>query len=502
MAGSHVLQLTAVAAVVGTISYVLYTIIYNLYFHPLARYPGPKLYAVWRIPLILDRISGNSVRTIHAMHKKYGENVRVSPNEISTISPAAWKDVYGYRRNGHGGFDKDTIRFYRRDPIGNGATAMISEDDNNHARQRRIFTHAFSDRALREQEPLLKHYTNLLVEKLKDASADGSRKVDIVSFYNFTTFDTMADLTFGEPLHLLDNMDYNPWVRNIFAGIKYVAVADAFRGYPVLHQIQRARAPKDLKEKREYHLKFCHSRVDRRLEKEETDHPDFWSLVLKAEGAKGLTRPEMHVNSQLLMTAGTETTATLLSGLTYYLCQNPDKMKKLVDEIRGSFSHPDEMTTVTLPRLEYLHACLEEGLRIYPPVAVGLPRIVPPEGGDIDGHPLPGGATIYFTHYPAYHSEKNFALPDEFHPERFLQGEDPRFANDKMDAFNPFSNGPRNCLGKNLAYHEMRLILAKVLYSFDIELLPQSQNWTNHKVYTLWEKPPLYVKLRPLQQKA
>ena len=49
----------------------------------------------------------------------------------------------------------------------------------------------------------------------------------------------------------------------------------------------------------------------------------------------------------------------------------------------------------------------------------------------------------------------------------------------------------------SLAYHEMRLILAKVLYSFDIELCSQSSHWTNHKVYTLWEKPPMYVKLKP-----
>lgn len=400
--------------------------------------------------MILDRIRGNGVRSVHEMHKKYGEYVRVSPNEISTISPEAWKDVYGFRRNGRGGFDKDTIRFYRKDPIGNGATSMISENDENHARQRRIFAHAFSDRALREQEPLLKYYTDLLVEKLKDASGGNPAKgVDVVSFFNFTTFDIMADLTFGEPLHLLDNMAFNPWVRNIFAGIKYVAIADAFRGYPVINQIQKYLAPKDLKEKREYQMKFCFDHVDARMEKEEGEHPDIWQLVQRAEGStKGLSRPEMHVNSQLLMTAGTETTATLLSGLTYHLCRNPDKLKKLVNEIRGTFSHSDEMTTVTLPKLEYLHACLEEGLRIYPPVGVGLPRLIPKQGGDIDGHQLPGGKTIYFTHYAAYHSERNFALPDEFHPERFIEGADSRFDHDRMHAFNPFSNGPRNCLGK------------------------------------------------------
>lgn len=326
---------------------------------------------------------------------------------------------------------------------------MISEDDSNHARQRRIFSHAFSDRALREQDPLLKHYTDLLVEKLNDArAASPIGKVDIVSFYNFTTFDTIADLTFGEPLHLLENMDYNPWVRNIFAGIKYVALADAFRGYPLFDRVAKLLAPKDLKEKREYQMKFSTDRVDKRMDNPNVEHPDFWALVLRAKEDRALSRAEMHVNSNLLMVAGTETTATLLSGLTYYLCLNPDKMERLVKEIRTTFSSPEEMNTVTLPQLKYLHACLEEGLRIYPPVAVGLPRRTPAEGGWIGDVELPGDQTIYFTHYSAYHSSLNFALPDEFHPERFLPDEDSRFANDKLNAFNPFSHGPRNCLGK------------------------------------------------------
>lgn len=429
----------------------MYTAIYNIYFHPLAKFPGPRFHAIWRMPLLVDRVFGRSLGKIYRWHQEYGYYVRVAPNELSVSSPGAWTDIYGYRRNGRGGFPKDTVRFYRTDKaLGNGERSIVTTDDASHSRQRRIFSHAFSDRALREQEPLLKHYTDLMVSKMRDASASGS-EVDIVSFYNFVTFDTIADLTFGEPLHLLDNMDYNPWIRDIFVGIKYAAVFQAFLEYPLINKMVMSMAPKILDEKRKAHFEFCTSRVDRRVEKGLTDHPDFWSLVLKAqEQDRGLSRDEMHTNSQVLMTAGTETTATLLSGLTYYLCRNPDKMKRLVNEIRGAFTSVDDMSLKTLPRLEYLHACLEEALRIYPPVGIGLPRIVPPEGGEIDGHPLPPGQIVYFTHFAAYHSEKNFALPDEFHPERFLRGAsaDPRFAKDKMEAFNPFSNGPRNCLGK------------------------------------------------------
>jgi cytochrome P450 len=100
--------------------------------------------------------------------------------------------------------------------------------------------------------------------------------------------------------------------------------------------------------------------------------------------------------------------------------------------------------------------------------------------------------------YASFHSHLNFHLPDSFIPERFLNDGDPVFANDNRDVFQPFSLGPRNCIGQNLANVEMRLILAKLLFNFDLELdKARTSNWLDQKAFTLWEKPPLWVKLRP-----
>jgi cytochrome P450 len=84
---------------------------------------------------------------------------------------------------------------------------MISvSDDAAHARARKIFSPAFSDRALTQQAPLFSKYADQLVKNLRDGSTKG-QKLDMVRMYNFTTFDVMGDLTFGESLHMLDNAE-------------------------------------------------------------------------------------------------------------------------------------------------------------------------------------------------------------------------------------------------------------------------------------------------------
>jgi cytochrome P450 len=71
--------------------------------------------------------------------------------------------------------------------------------------------------------------------------------------------------------------------------------------------------------------------------------------------------------------------------------------------------------------------------------------------------------------------------------------------NKRTDIKQAFSIGPRKCLGRNLAYMEMRLILARVLFNFDLELVDKDKDWVKGmKIYGFWEKPDLMVKLTPV----
>lgn len=116
---------------------------------------------------------------------------------------------------------------------------------------------------------------------------------------------------------------------------------------------------------------------------------DFMSFILRHNDERGMTPDELGENSNILIVAGSETTASLLSGTTYYLLRNPETYKKLVGEIRSAFDKESDINLITVSNLKYLLACLDEGLRLYPPVPSALGRNVAPGGRTIEGYYIP-----------------------------------------------------------------------------------------------------------------
>lgn len=334
------------------------------------------------------------------LHEKYGEVVRVDPYWISYINPDGWKDIYGHRTKGRAENQKDQD-FYQ--PELNGAHNIISTPDaKDHGRIRKIFSNAFSDKALKLQEGLIRDYVDKLISNIREATAkDPSVHLNFVKMFNCATFDIMGDLTFGEGLGMLEASEYTPWVTAVFDSVKMGAILRRINGeHHIIGALIELLMPKSLRELRQSHFDHTVERVDRRLEKDEKNtKPDIWSLVLN-KGEEKLTVPEMHSNASIFMVAGTETTATLLSGLTYLLLKNPDKMKKVVAEVRAL--PYEDLSLDTLPRLPYLNACFEEGLRCYPPVPIGLPRVIPKGGSAICGEWVPEKVclTILTIHIP------------------------------------------------------------------------------------------------------
>ena len=141
--------------------------------------------------------------------------------------------------------------------------------------------------------------------------------------------------------------------------------------------------------------------------------------------------------------AGSETTATALCGITYFLCRNPLAYEKLTNEIRGEFAQFDQICGRLTENLPYLKAVIDEGLRLYPPIAVGLPR-VSPGGETVDDYSVPKGTIVSVNTWVAGHIEANFHDAFRFIPERWLNPEN----EDDKAASQPFLIGSRVCLGR------------------------------------------------------
>ena len=126
-------------------------------------------------------------------------------------------------------------------------------------------------------------------------------------------------------------------------------------------------------------------------------HRDFMSYMIKGgQGDAGtMTREEVLANSIILVIAGSETTATLLSGLFFYQGCHPEVDAILKNEIREAFANESEINIKSVARLPYLHACIEESLRVYPPAAETPPRISP--GAELNGEYIPAGVSLNHT---------------------------------------------------------------------------------------------------------
>jgi cytochrome P450 len=144
---------------------LLWTIIYNLYFHPLAKFPGPRINAASNLPGIYSLLKGRLPLENKKLHDKYGSVVRVSPNELAFNSADAWEDIYGHRP-GHPNMHKDPIHVGSVEAVP-GVTTLTMADDDNHARQRRALSHSFSQKALVEQEYIVKRYVDQLIENMR-----------------------------------------------------------------------------------------------------------------------------------------------------------------------------------------------------------------------------------------------------------------------------------------------------------------------------------------------
>jgi cytochrome P450 len=179
---------------------------------------------------------------------------------------------------------------------------------------------------------------------------------------------------------------------------------------------------------------------------------------------------ELKAQGILFFLAGFDTTATLLSNLSYLLAANPSTQERLLQEI-DTWNTKFELNYDTVNGFKYLDAVVWETLRLYPPVSRVERECVADYKLARTGIYVPAGMTVSIPVYAIHRDPKNFEDPDSFKPERFLRTEDGEPAIKHPYSFLPFGGGPRNCLGMRLALVEAKMCIVQILkrYRFRME---------------------------------
>ncbi|PVH79142.1 cytochrome P450, partial [Cadophora sp. DSE1049] len=357
---------------------------------------------------------------------------------------------------------------------------------------RRVFSHAFSDKSRRDQEATVIKYVDHLVIKLKENTTES---LDMCKWFNLVCFDITRDLMFSDSLESLHNPDLRPWIQTLLDWVAGATLGMAQKLRP-LTDIVKWFVPKEMRDAEATHRSMTQERLQKRLGTPNAAHVDLISNIDQFLSNDKLTSAELLESCRVMLVGGAGTIATVVSGMLYYLLSSPSALSTLKAEIRSEFNATDEINGNSVQKLTYLSAVIKEALRMFTPLPANLRRITPPEGCVIGGQFVPGETSVGVHLFAANLSSQNFNKLMEFRPERWFSQVPKEFQSDNRLTMQPLSTGPRNCIAKNLALMEMQLILAKLVFRFDLELAEESRLWVNEvKVSGFVQKPKLMVKL-------
>jgi len=175
-------------------------------------------------------------------------------------------------------------------------------------------------------------------------------------------------------------------------------------------------------------------------------------------------RTAIEQESRVIIGAGSDTIAFTLSVIFVLLTVHPTYQQKLREE--GDTSFDDKTYTCAKPQ-PLLDAIISEALRLYPPVTFFTQRATPTSGFTIGDVHIPPDTVLSVATYQLQHDPRNFVNPDDFIPERWASR--PEVVLNK-EAFLPFSVGPYNCVGRGLAWMELRSVISRTVHSYEVSL--------------------------------
>ncbi|KAH8824006.1 cytochrome P450 [Flagelloscypha sp. PMI_526] len=534
------ISLLALSGILPAVALAIYLVPFFLDPYHIRHIPGPFFAKFSYLWLTKNAIQGRKSTAVGDAHKLYGPMVRISPKEVSIATPEAMATIYAF------GNKMVKSNFYHAFQFVPPDTTFNTTDRARHARKRKMMSHAFSSKSLQDMEPHIHTFVEQLLAQFdlflspnsgtEGGEGNGWKKqggrlwLDMLPWYHFMTFDIISKLAFGEPfgmvvagqdaapvptLATLDaiqkagregrewpELEYTkvPAVQLIAESTEVVTTLATLPEYArswirsyLPWFVRRSHAMKNLGG-----LAFL--MVSRKIKETTEDkekgglNNDLLSKFQEArdEAGKPLELRELAAESVSMVVAGSDTSSNSMGALTYYLASNPRIQTTLQNQLDAVLGKPGSTPLVdgtAIKNLPYLEACIKEGLRLLSTVPSGLPRNVPPGGFVVHDQYFVEGTTLSVPSKMLNHDVTIWGDDVEvFRPERWLEPES-KEKTERERAFQPFSHGPRACIGRNLAMLEMSIIMGNLLHRYDFMLDEEKMNggWGGHE--TLISRP-------------
>ncbi|EPS44433.1 hypothetical protein H072_1573 [Dactylellina haptotyla CBS 200.50] len=447
----------------GLAVYRLCGAIYQLYFSPLSKIPGPWYTHVSGLWLMNKTLAGKRIFAVHELHKKYGPFVRISPTEIAVSDIDAVKQIH----SPHDPYRKSD--WYGRLTDGINATFAIIPNDAHKAR-RRAWGNVWSNTNMITMEPVVRNYVNICAEKI-NREVEAGAKPNLMQWLQFMTTDIIADISYGKGFDMLEKETINPIIQDLLA-IMFIGGVRA--EFPFLKTVQTIvsyiphptiqwfiNCNQRVSDYGDQALSALRREVQNSKDKQGNPRPSLMNKLLDDLNNPAvkhkMTMDEIRHEATNNMIAGSDTVTITGTYMMWVIYRHPEVREKLEAELRNGIGM-GEITDEKVQELPYMRAVVREVLRLYSAAQMGLPRAVPDGGRLLGGYWIPAGTDVTSQGYTLHRDPSVFEDPQTFKPERWFE---PTKAME--NSMMPWGGQSRNCLGQHLAMMELRLLAAVML---------------------------------------
>ncbi|CAG8974541.1 hypothetical protein HYALB_00005813 [Hymenoscyphus albidus] len=467
------------AAFAFTIFYGFALGIYRLYFHPLAKFPGPRLAALTRwTETYYELIHGDGGQFVFVYakwHEKYGPIIRINPDELHVSDSYFYDTLYSSTT------PRDKLKALEK-RFGSGMALASTTDQHLHRKRRAALNPFFSRRKIVDHSNVLQTRMNRITERLQNEYMGVSRVLNLNEMWGCFTTDSIVGYCLETKYDFIETPDFRAsFTKSIFELIEPVHY---FTQFPIL-RIAADLLPESVvcwlqpqmipvlrfNEEMARQLKFILNSRELGDKEKQPSTAVFRGIFDSKLPPEELSPVRLQHEIQSIIGAGIETTMRALSVVCFHVLANPPILQRLREELDREMPDASEIAHYDkLAQLPFLSACIEEGLRLSYGVSQRLPRVITGAALPYKDSVIPVGATVSMDAFLVAHDEEIFPQSYKYQPERWLNNPVAPDGKKLTRYMVAFSRGARACIGLQLAYAELFIGIATMFRRFELDL--------------------------------